>query len=163
MSIINKTAGGFLSILLFSFFITCVLAASGFRLHKQVPDGKQLFQSQCGACHHTNKAITGPPFQRIREFHSLEKLTQFIRYPLPFFKNDSAFRVTYFSYYRYAHLAYPNMKQAELKAILDYVDSKPYDPNSSGYAHRRLTSAQRDSLFRDTSRTMKIEFVEPGK
>jgi hypothetical protein len=42
---------------------------------------------------------------------------------------------------------FPYMKDSEIKAILDYVDTFPYDSLSPAYEHRRYTIAQQDSIL----------------
>src|SRR4051794_34359008 len=92
-----------------------------FKTLQQVPDGKKLFQ-QCVPCHGLTKAFTGPPLQQVRRYYSVPQITTFLHNPPKFIAANREMQVTYRYYDRYMHTAHPFIKEAEVKAILDYVD-----------------------------------------
>jgi cytochrome c551/c552 len=132
----------------------------------QVPDGKKLFNQQCAPCHHPLKALTGPPFQRVRNVYTEEQLLKFVHNPAKFIAGDKRMQVLKALYGNPTMSAYPYLKAAELKAILDYVDSFSYDSLSPVYAHRRFTAAQQDSVLKSPATgsielSIEFEIVQP--
>jgi cytochrome c2 len=86
-------------------------------------DGKRFFNSKCASCHQVLKNATGPALSGIFErgpWKDSTKLYKYIREPESFMKNkyiDSLRKV-----YGSNHIAFPNLTDDEIQAILRYVN-----------------------------------------
>ena len=127
--------------------LTAVITGSSFP-REQAPDGKKLFEQLCASCHHPTKQYTAWPFQQIRRCYTLAQITTFLHNPVKFMVTDSLMQVNKRYSGSFMNVAFPRITEQEVKAILDYVDSFPYDPRSAAYQHRQLMASQKDSIWR---------------
>ena len=92
-------------------------------LTKLRSDGKRFFNSKCASCHQVLKNATGPALFGITErghWMDSEKLYKYIREPESFKKSkyiDSLRQV-----YGSNHMAFPDLTDNEIKAILNYIN-----------------------------------------
>ena len=88
-------------------------------------DGKALFQANCAACHHPLKVVTGPALKGIDQRVTDKKLLY------SWIKNNQAVLATgnkyfndlYAQYNKTAMNIFPNLSDAEIDAIIKYVDN----------------------------------------
>lgn len=100
---------------------------------KQIDRGKQLSKS-CTNCHGTTKGNTAYPLQRIRQYRTKEWIYKFMKNPAGFAAENKEVAAM-FSKRGYIMQAFPSLTKADINAILDYLDSLPYDPKE--YKHRK--------------------------
>lgn len=103
---------------------------------KQVESGKQLFNKMCANCHKSTTSGIGPPFQRIREVRGQAWVYRFMKNPAAMASSDNQVKATVKKY----KLIMPSYKltDAQVDAIMDYVDSFPYNASSKHYEHRKV-------------------------
>ena len=88
-------------------------------------DGKALFQTNCASCHHPIKVVTGPALKGVTERVTDPKLLH------AWIKNNGAVLATGNKYFNDLYVQYsktpmnlfPGLSDAEIDAILKYVDS----------------------------------------
>ena len=98
----------------------------------QIARGKALYKA-CVNCHGTTKGVAAAPLQRIRQVRSMEWIYKMVQNPARFaYENPKAKAV--FEKSRYMKPSYPTFTKSEIIAILDYLDSLPFD--SRNYSHR---------------------------
>ncbi len=99
----------------------------------QIEKGKQLAAS-CTNCHGTTQAGIADPLQRIRKVRTADYIYKLIKNPMRFAdENKTAKKV--FAKRGLQMPAFPGLSKADINAILDYLDSLPYDPKN--YSHRK--------------------------
>jgi mono/diheme cytochrome c family protein len=102
-------------------FSTLILIGNG--LHAQ--EGKALFQANCASCHHPTKVITGPALKGVTDLVPDKKLLH------EWIRNNGAvlasgnkyFNDLFIQYNKTPMNLFPNLTDAEIDAILKYVDS----------------------------------------
>lgn len=101
------------------------VAFSSFDLIAQ-EDGRVLFQNNCASCHAVNKELTGPALQGIRQRVTDEALLHaWIRNSKKVLADgDPYFTELYNKWNKVAMNTFPSLTDAEIKAILDYVDQR---------------------------------------
>lgn len=96
---------------------------SDYGLNEIQADGKKLFLGQCASCHHPIKDGVGPALAGLDErgpWHDRKKLYEYIRNPSSIEKTkyiDSLRKV-----YGSKHMAFPDLTDDEISAILEYVN-----------------------------------------
>ncbi|HVM87456.1 MAG TPA: c-type cytochrome [Puia sp.] len=106
----------------FSFFLLALIALSN-KLSAQ--DGKALFQSNCASCHNPIKVVIGPALKGVGSRVTDSKLLH------AWIKNNTAvlasgnkyFSDLYNQYNKTPMNTFPNLSDADIDAILKYVDS----------------------------------------
>ena len=98
---------------------------------KRINIGKALYSS-CSSCHLINKNGTGPGLQRIRDYRTPEWIYAFVKNPPLFISQNPEAKILQQEYGSMMPL-YPSLTKYDLEAILDYLDSLPYDSNAYGY------------------------------
>lgn len=125
---------------------------------KKEHPGKQLFNQACAPCHAPNKQLTGPPFQRIREFAGLQWAITWVNHSSELIKRKEPYaHYLFMRYDKIRHTDFPVLQDSAIIAVFDYVDSFPFD--SAQYAHRKsapsVGKAILDSIFVKNSRNVK--------
>lgn len=118
----------------------CFLLLSGFPAFtqkkptkEQLKKGETLYIS-CIHCHGTTSGALADPLQRIRKVRSADYLYKLMQDPMKFAEeNKTAKKV--FEKRGLQMPSYDHLSREELKAIFDYLDSLPYDPEN--YTHRK--------------------------
>lgn len=101
--------------------------------NKQIEKGK-LLATSCTNCHGTTKAELADPLQRIRKKRTADYIYKLMKNPMKFAdENKTAKKV--FAKRGLQMPAFPGLSKADINAILDYLDSLPYDPKN--YSHRK--------------------------
>ena len=86
--------------------------------------GEALFNKKCASCHTPGKKMIGPSLKNVRDripegqwvYHWVRNSSQLI-------KSSDPYAISIFEEYnRTIHTAYPQLTEAEIDAILDYVD-----------------------------------------
>lgn len=86
-------------------------------------DGKKLFLQNCASCHHPFKDMAGPSLAGTDErgpWHDRKVLYKYIRDPSILVKSeyvDSLRKV-----YGFKHMAFPDLTDDEISAILEYIN-----------------------------------------
>jgi|SRR5579871_4899288 len=108
--------------IIFSFFLIASIALSN---KSSAQDGKALFQSNCASCHNPIKVVTGPALQGVTSRVPDSKLLH------SWIKNNAAvlasgnkyFNDLYNSFSKTPMNTFPNLSDADIDAILKYVES----------------------------------------
>lgn len=110
----------------FCFFFVSVLVAN----LASAQDGKALFQTNCASCHALNKKLTGPALAGFEErgpWGDRKKLYDWIRNPAGFAKGD-AYSAGLIKEYGVLMTAFPGLSDAEIDAIVTYINTPPPTP-----------------------------------
>ena len=95
---------------------------------QQLETGKTL-AAVCITCHGTTTAVLADPLQRIRKLRTSDYIYKLMQNPMRFAdENRTAKKV--FAKRGLQMPAFPKLSRDEINAILDYVDSLPYDKNN---------------------------------
>jgi cytochrome c2 len=92
--------------------------------HDHNVDGKSLFLTKCASCHNLIRDMAGPALAEIRDrgsWSDSKRLYNYIRHPESLDRNkyiDSLRKV-----YGTKHLAFPELSDEEIKAILSYLNA----------------------------------------
>ena len=108
------------------------IVSLSFGVAANAQDGKALFSANCASCHAPHKKLTGPALAGVEaRWSSKENLYSWIRNSAAFLKTGDAYANNlYNEYNKIAMNAFPNLKDAEIDAILAYVNSVP-DPSKA--------------------------------
>ncbi len=88
-------------------------------------DGKQLFMMYCASCHHATRDLTGPSFYNIGSRWKNKKLLyQFIKNSQEVIKKDAYSKALFEKWNKVIMPANPDLKDADITKILDYVDTE---------------------------------------
>jgi cytochrome c2 len=96
-------------------------------------DGEMLYMSKCASCHHIFKDLTGPSLMTALtsgRWDDRKNLYEWIRDPAAFMKKDSytkELKVVYGS----MMTGFPNLKDEEIDAIVEYVIKYSQTPIAS--------------------------------
>ncbi len=102
----------------------------------QFEKGK-ILAANCINCHGTTQAILADPLQGIRKKRSADYIYKLMKNPMRFAdENKTAKKI--FAKRGLQMPAFPALSKADINAILDYLDSLPYDPKN--YSFRKSTS-----------------------
>lgn len=89
-----------------------------------VERGKHLFHTRCGSCHKVNQEMTGPALKGAENrWPDKEKLYAFIRNSEEVIRNDKYARELWLQYNQTLMQAQPDLTDADIRAVLDYVNS----------------------------------------
>lgn len=110
--------------------------------------GKKLFESNCNSCHAPDKRLVAPPFQRLREVADTNWIVAFV-------KNNETLRAkgdirANYIYKKFGGMlmsTFPDLTKADIIAILDYVDTYPYDDKE--YLFRKADTATMKKAVED--------------
>ncbi|WP_298424255.1 cytochrome c [uncultured Kordia sp.] len=84
-------------------------------LNEKAKAGKQLFNTNCAACHKLDKYSTGPPLRNINERFTTEDIIKFIR-------NDFSGTIKYTEKSDYKCTSFPNLSDIDIQTILHYTN-----------------------------------------
>lgn len=85
--------------------------------------GEQLFMNNCYQCHRPGAGTLGPNLAGARDrWKSRDELYEFVRNPQGVISKNKYARDLQQQYNGMAMLAYPQLKDSEIDAILDYCD-----------------------------------------
>ncbi|WP_231372704.1 c-type cytochrome [Aureivirga sp. CE67] len=88
--------------------------------------GKQLFNSNCAACHKLDKKLIGPPLKGVTERRSNEWLQAWIKDNQALIKSGDADAKDLFEEYNKMPMqAFPQLSEQDINDILAYTDGKP--------------------------------------
>lgn len=108
--------------------LTLVVSA----IHVSAQDGKQLFTSNCASCHNPHKEGTGPALAGLQERHKwsdIKELTAWVNNPAGYMAKDE-YTKGLLAKYKSMMTAFPSLKEEQVQAIVDYINSVP--PPGSG-------------------------------
>ena len=95
------------------------------------PDGQQLFKSKCSSCHTiTAKKLIGPGLQGVNDKYEQEWLIEWIRNNVELQKKDDLARQVFEDNGKLAMNTFPELKDEDILAILDYVANPPVDESA---------------------------------
>jgi cytochrome c553 len=120
-------------------FITCCLIAFTLIAFAQKKPAKEWLEKgktlakACLDCHGTTSAILADPLQRVRKVRTADYIYKLMKNPMQFADENATARKV-FAKRGLQMPAFANLSKADINAILDYLDSLPYDPKN--YAFR---------------------------
>ena len=86
--------------------------------------GKQLFYGKCASCHMVNKELTGPALKGVEDrWPDKQKMYAFIRNSDSVIQTDKYARDLWLQYNQTAMTKHPDLKDEEIRAILQYIKS----------------------------------------
>ena len=90
------------------------------------PDGKAIFQNNCASCHSVIKDLTGPALSGVSQRLPDRKLVhRWVRNPACVLKSGNVYFNTLKKRFDNVQMtAFPDLSDAEIDAILDYVESR---------------------------------------
>lgn len=116
--------------------LPCLLLLVSFQMQAQAINGQQLFVRNCQSCHAINKAISAPALAGVTErgpWGDRKNLYDWIHDPSSFIAKDaSGYTAALKSQYGYIMTAFPNLSNAEIDAIIDYVMAPPVQQGGTG-------------------------------
>ena len=84
--------------------------------------GKQLFESKCASCHGINKEMAGPALQGVlQRWKNIPQLYAFIRNSEIAIKNEGYARNLWLQFNQTTMPPFANLTDADIKAVLNYV------------------------------------------
>jgi cytochrome c551/c552 len=107
-----------LTLTFFSLFILSIINVSA-------QDGKELFTSKCASCHNVFQKITGPAlggFESRGPWSDRKQLYSWVRNPPAFMEKDP-YTQGLFAEYKSQMTPFPALKDAEIDAIVDYINT----------------------------------------
>ncbi len=114
--------------LLLSSFI-CSLLLFG-TVSVQAQDGKQLFNQKCASCHAIDKNLVGPALKGVEDrWPEKAQLYSWIRNSAAVIKSGYPRAVEVYNQYNKVQMtAFPELKDADIDAILAYINTGPVKP-----------------------------------
>lgn len=98
--------------------------------NKQIAMGARIFNRNCIVCHAPNKVLIGPAFQRVRKRRSPEWIKNMVRNPGGLMTEKDKTALCMMKEHNGVLMTPQNLTDAEITAVLDYVDSFPYNPEA---------------------------------
>ncbi|MFY8046969.1 MAG: c-type cytochrome, partial [Chitinophagaceae bacterium] len=91
----------------------------------QAQDGKALFQQKCASCHAINKNLTGPALSGVEDrWPNKADLYRWIRNSAALIKEGHPRAVEVYNQYNKIQMtAFPELKDADIDAILAYINA----------------------------------------
>ena len=89
--------------------------------------GKTLFVNNCASCHNKNMKdqLTGPALHDWRNYLKDEKeMLSYLNNPKSYIKKHRLFRKKLIQYEAIESMAFPNLTQNDVNAIIEYIDSR---------------------------------------
>lgn len=106
-----------------------LLCFSTHALAQDVAKGKQLFNSQCAACHKLDTDMTGPALRHVTDRHSTEWLHKWIKNSAELIKSGDAEAVKLFNDWNKVPMnAFPNLSDQDIDDILAYTSEEKAAP-----------------------------------
>lgn len=125
-----------------------LLCFSTHALAQDVAKGKQLFNSQCAACHKLDGDMTGPALRHVTDRRSTEWLHKWIKNSAELIKSGDAEAVKLFNDWNKVPMnAFPNLSDEDIDNILAYTsEEKAAPPAASPDGGSSSGSADNSSL-----------------
>ncbi len=99
------------------FFFTASLTAQ----ESDASKGKELFNSNCAACHKLDARFVGPPLGGIGDRREKEWIYKFVRNSLEFIKEDADAKAIFEEYNKIPMLLFPQFTDADIDNIIAYT------------------------------------------
>lgn len=86
--------------------------------------GETLFKNNCVQCHNADAGlVVGPGLAGIKNRRNEKWIISWIQNPQKVLKSGDKYALTLYEKFNKTEMtAFPNLKQSEIKAILDYID-----------------------------------------
>jgi len=135
-------------ILLSSFICSLFLIGT---VSLQAQDGKQLFNQKCASCHAIDKNLVGPALKGVEDrWPEKAQLYSWIRNSAAVIKSGYPRAVEVYNQYNKVQMtAFPELKDADIDAILAYVNAGPVkpEPGATGVAAPQAPESDSNLLF----------------
>lgn len=135
-------------ILLSSFICSLLLLGT---VSVQAQDGKQLFNQKCASCHAIDKNLVGPALKGVEDrWPEKAQLYSWIRNSAAVIKSGYPRAVEVYNQYNKLQMtAFPELKDADIDAILAYVNAGPVkpEPGATGAAVPQAPESDSTLLF----------------
>lgn len=119
-----------------------VLTFSTLSYAQDAAKGKELFNSQCAACHKLDANSTGPALRGVVERHSTEWLHKWIRNSSALIKSGDAEAVKLFNEWKQVPMnSFPNLSDEDIDNILAYTSEEKAAPPAGGPGAANATAA----------------------
>ncbi len=118
-----------------SFLFSLLFIICGFSSNLKAQDGKALFQANCASCHAPYKKLTGPALSGLEErgpWADRKKLVAWIHNPAGFAKTEPYAANLIKEYAGVLMTGFPQLGDAEIDAIVKYINSVPPPGTSTG-------------------------------
>lgn len=113
-----------------------LLCFSTHALAQDVAKGKQLFNSQCAACHKLDADMTGPALRHVTDRRSTEWLHKWIKNSAELIKSGDAEAVKLFNDWNKVPMnAFPNLSDEDIDNILAYTSEEKAAPPAAAAAN----------------------------
>jgi mono/diheme cytochrome c family protein len=107
-----------------------VLTFSSTSFAQDVAKGKELFNSQCAACHKLDANATGPALRGVAERHSSDWLHKWIKDSSGLIKSGDAAAVKVFNEWNKVPMnAFPNLSDEDIDNIIAYTSEPKPEPS----------------------------------
>ncbi|WP_153800723.1 c-type cytochrome [Foetidibacter luteolus] len=88
------------------------------------PEGRNLFMANCASCHSLSKNLTGPALAGVTGRVNRKLLHEWIKNSPKVLKSGNKyFNELFLQYDKIPMSSFPNLTDAEIDAILDYIDN----------------------------------------
>lgn len=135
-------------ILLSSFICSLFLIGT---VSVQAQDGKQLFNQKCASCHAIDKNLVGPALKGVEDrWPEKAQLYSWIRNSAAVIKSGYPRAVEVYNQYNKVQMtAFPELKDADIDAILAYINAGPVkpEPGATGVAAPQAPESDSSLLF----------------
>lgn len=135
-------------ILLSSFICSLLLLGT---VSVQAQDGKQLFNQKCASCHAIDKNLVGPALKGVEDrWPEKAQLYSWIRNSAAVIKSGYPRAVEVYNQYNKLQMtAFPELKDADIDAILAYINAGPVkpEPGATGAAAPQAPESDSTLLF----------------
>lgn len=135
-------------ILLSSFICSLLLLGT---VSVQAQDGKQLFNQKCASCHAIDKNLVGPALKGVEDrWPEKAQLYSWIRNSAAVIKSGYPRAVEVYNQYNKLQMtAFPELKDADIDAILAYINAGPVkpEPGATGAAVPQAPESDSTLLF----------------
>lgn len=109
---------------IFFLCLAFVLSFSTVTLAQDAAKGKELFNSNCAACHKLDANSTGPSLRGVAERHSTDWLHKWIKNSSALIKSGDAEAVKVFNEWKQVPMtAFPNLTDAQIDDIIAYTST----------------------------------------
>jgi len=90
------------------------------------PDGEALFKNNCSSCHKLDEKLVGPALKDVEKRRNRAWIYKWVANPAAVIASGDDYAVKLFNEYNKTQMtAFPNLKEEEINAILDYVKTPP--------------------------------------
>jgi cytochrome c551/c552 len=111
-------------------------------------DGEGIFKNNCSSCHAVNDKVVGPALKDIEKRRDRKWLYKWVANPAAVIASGDAYATKIFAEYNKTQMtAFPNLKQDEVDAILDYIKNYKETPKVAATAAAGGSEDNGDGIY----------------